>query len=149
MVDSAMDASANFDALASTASDLLGGLQQSLGQGTSRGPSPAPKEKEKERQKEEKRHRRPQTLSRVFVIDVSAPSAQKGVVRAVCESLRKGLYGDRKDKANDDAGSDANEGEEEEDVIGKGERIAIVTVSESVGFWNLSVCCCFLRRSHC
>lgn len=117
------------DALASTASDLLGGLQSSLGQtptGT-RGPSPAPgyREKEKERKKEEARLRRPRPMGRVFVIDVSGPSVHRGIVREVCQGIRQSLYGTGQD--------------EDEQVIGPDERIAIVTVAETVGFWNLSV----------
>jgi protein transport protein SEC24 len=89
------------------------------------------------RDKEEgkKRLRRPMPLSRVFVIDVSGPSAQRGVVGEVCEALRRGLYGKRKEEGT----SDDENGEEEEETIGKGEKIAIVTVAETVGFWNLSV----------
>lgn len=142
MLDSAIDSSAaNLahagDALASTAADLLGGLQSSLGHTPtpSRGPSPAPgyKEREKERKKEERRLRRPTAMGRVFVIDVSGPSVGRGVVREVCEGIRRAVYGTkRKDEVNEDEGED-------EDTIGKGERVAIVTVAESVGFWNLSV----------
>lgn len=130
LLDSAMDASAAnlssaTDALSSTAADLLGGLQQSFGQTPTRGPSPAPgyKEREKERKREEMRLRRPQPLGRVFVLDVCNGSVQRGVVREVCEGIRKALYG---------------VGEDDE-TIGKCERIAIVTVAETVGFWNLSV----------
>lgn len=133
-VDSAIESGANFDALTSTASDLLGGLQQSLGQ-TSRGPSPGPgREREKEKARE-KRLRKPAGLGRVFVIDVSYPSTQRGVVREACEAIRRGLYGNKTEQTNGDS-----EGQEDEDEVGlgKGERVAIVTVAESVGFWNLS-----------
>jgi protein transport protein SEC24 len=120
---SAANLSAASDALSSTASDLLGGLQSSLGTTPSqtRGPSPAPN---KDREKELRKLRRPRPLGRVFIIDVSGPSVQRGVVREVCEGLRKALYG-----------QDA----EDDDVIGSEERIAIVTVAENIGFWNLSV----------
>jgi protein transport protein SEC24 len=122
---SAANLSSATDALSSTAADLLGGLQQSFGQTPTRGPSPAPgyKEREKERKREEMRLRRPQPLGRVFVLDVCNGSVQRGVVREVCEGIRKALYG---------------VGEDDE-TIGKCERIAIVTVAETVGFWNLSV----------
>jgi len=142
LLDAAIDSSAaNIasagDALASTAADLLGGLQNSLGQTptTTRGPSPAPgyKEREKERKREERRLRRPTGMGRVFVIDVSGPSVARGVVREVCEGIRRVLYGSKKkDEPNGDDG-------EEEETIGKSERVAIVTVAETVGFWNLSV----------
>jgi protein transport protein SEC24 len=123
------------DALASTASDLLGGLQTSLGQTptNTRGPSPAPgyREKEKERKKEERRLRRSRPMGRVFVIDVSGPSVHRGIVKEVCEGIRRSLYGSKRKE-------DESE-EQDEDVIGPEERIAIVTVAETVGFWNLSV----------
>lgn len=148
MLDAADDSSAaNLaaagDALTSTATDLLGGLQQSLGQTptSTRGPSPAPgyREKEKERKKEEKRLRKPRPLGRVFVIDVSGPSLHRGVVREVCEGIRRALYGSKR-KAEKQSEDESNGDEEpEEDVIGAAERIAIVTVADTVGFWNLSV----------
>lgn len=138
---SAANLAAAGDALSSTASDLLGGLQSSLGQtpaGT-RGPSPAPgyREKEKERKKEEKRLRKPRPLGRVFVIDVSGPSVHRGIVREVCEGIRRALYGS-KPKTEQNGESDANE-DVDEDTLGADERIAIVTVAETIGFWNLSV----------
>lgn len=144
---SAANIAAASDALSSTASDLLGGLQSSLGQTptSTRGPSPVPgyREKEKERKKEEKRLRKPRPLGRVFVIDVSGPSVQRGVVREVCEGIRRALYGSKR-KAEQDASEtreDEKNGDEEpeEDVIGSDERIAIVTVADTIGFWNLSV----------
>lgn len=148
MLDAAHDSSAaNLaaagDALSSTATDLLGGLQQSLGQTptNTRGPSPAPgyREKEKERKKEERRLRKPRPLGRVFVIDVSGPSLHRGVVREVCEGIRRALYG-TKPKVEKESEDESNGDEEpEEDVIGPDERIAIVTVAETIGFWNLSV----------
>ncbi len=74
-------------------------------------------------------------MGRVFVIDVTGPSVGRGVVREVCEGIRRALYGmKRKEEVN----GEGEEGEEEE-IIGKGERVAIVTVAETVGFWNLSV----------
>ncbi len=57
-----------------------------------------------ERKREEKRLRRPQPLSRVFVIDVSAGSVARGVVREVCEGIRKALYGEKKEKRREDGG---------------------------------------------
>ena len=142
LLDAAIDSSAaNLasagDALASTAADLLGGLQSSLGQTptSTRGPSPVPgyKEREKERKREERRLRRPTGMGRVFVIDVSESSVTRGVVREVCEGIRRVLYGSKsKDEVN---GEDA----EEEETIGKDERVAVITVAETVGFWNLSV----------
>lgn len=136
VTDSGPNISSAAESLTTTASDLLGGLTASLGQtpaGT-RGNSPVPgyKEREAERIKEEKRLRRPGTLSRVFVIDVSEGAVQRGVLRYVCEGIRRGLYGSKR------AGEEA-EGDEDEEVVSAGERIAIVTVAESVGFWNLSV----------
>lgn len=145
---SAANLAAASDALQSTATDLLGGLQSSLGQtpASTRGPSPAPgyREREKERKKEEKRLRKPRPLGRVFVIDVSGPSVQRGVVREVCEGIRRALYGSKRKTENGhegdrDGNGDAETEEPEEDVIGADERIAIVTVAETIGFWNLSV----------
>lgn len=136
----ANESSLGVDALASTATDLLSGLQSSLGQApTPRGPSPVPgyKERERERKREEKRLRRPQPLSRVFVIDVSAGSVARGVVREVCEGIRKALYGEKKEKRNEDGG-DVEE-EEADEGVGRGEKVAFMTVAETVGFWNLSV----------
>lgn len=139
LLDTAIDASAaNLDALATTASDLLGGLQQSLGQGPSRGPSPAP-HKDKDKRKPEPRLRRPQGMARVFVIDVSAPSLARGVVKEVCEGIRLGLYGSKR-KGDETTVENGEPGDgEEEEVIGKEERVAVMTVAETVGFWNLSV----------
>jgi len=139
---SAANLAAASDALTSTASDLLGGLQQSLGQtpvGT-RGPSPAPgyREREKERKKEEKRLRKPRPLGRVFVIDVSGPSVHRGIVREVCEGIRRALYGSRT-KSEQVAETEGESEEVDEDTLGADERIAIVTVAETIGFWNLSV----------
>lgn len=143
---SAANLAAASDALSSTATDLLGGLQSSLGQTptSTRGPSPAPgyREKEKERKKEEKRLRKPRPLGRVFVIDVSGPSLHRGVVREVCEGIRRALYGSKRksEGASSENDDDENGDEEpEEDIIGSDERIAIVTVAETIGFWNLSV----------
>ena len=77
-------------------------------------------------------------LGRVFVIDVSGPSVARGVVQEVCEGIRRAVYGSkRREEVNGENGEDG-EGVEEE-MIGKGERVAIVTVAETVGFWNLSV----------
>ncbi|WRT70883.1 uncharacterized protein IL334_007882 [Kwoniella shivajii] len=144
LMDVAVDAgNSATDAISSTASDLLGGLQASLGgqnDALNRGPSPAPnyREKEKERKKEAAKYRRPNGMGRVFIIDISAPSADRGIVREVCEGIRKSLYGSGtipKDTSN----QDSQEAEEEEEIIiGKGERIAIVSCAETVGFWNLS-----------
>lgn len=139
---SAANLAAAGDALTSTASDLLGGLQQSLGQtpvGT-RGPSPAPgyREREKERKKEEKRLRKPRPLGRVFVIDVSGPSVHRGIVREVCEGIRRALYGSKTKIEQENESEDQAE-EVDEDTLGADERIAIVTVAETIGFWNLSV----------
>ena len=142
LLESATDASAaNLasagDALATTAADLLGGLQTSLGQQPSRGPSPHPGHKGKEK-KREPPMRRPQPLGRVFVIDVSATSVKNGVVREACDAIRRALYGSkRKEMANGDS-SDGTE-DAEEMTIGEGEMIAIISVAESAGFWNLSV----------
>lgn len=129
LIDSVLDSSsANLagagDALATTGADLLGALQNSLGQTPTRGSTPQPasfKEREKERKKEERRLRKPVPLGRVFIIDVSAPCAGRGIVREVCEAVKQALYGD------------------EENSLGPGERIAIMTVAETVGFWNLAV----------
>jgi protein transport protein SEC24 len=99
---------------------------------------PGYREKEKERKKEEKRLRKPRPLGRVFVIDVSGPSVHRGIVREVCEGIRRALYGSKsKPEENDESRTDSEE--VEEDTIGSDERIAIVTVAETVGFWNLSV----------
>ena len=139
LIDTAIDNTS--DAITSTASDLLSGLQSSLGQEKSRASTPQPnaREREKERKKEEKRLRKPQGLGRVFVIDVSSGSVGRGILSEICEGIRRAVYGDKK-QAED--GDDA----EEEDVgLGKGERIAIMTVAESIGFWNLSVSA--MRRS--
>ena len=132
LIDSAVDQTA--DAISSTASDLLSGLQTSLGQGASRAPSPAPghREREKERKLLEKKTRRPMPMGRVFVIDVSAPSVGRGIVKEVCEGIRKAVFGN---KSKEDGGED----DEEDDGIGPGERIGIMTVAETIGFWNLSV----------
>lgn len=144
-LDSVLDASdagpniaSAAESLTSTASDLLGGLTASLGPtpvGT-RGNSPQPshKEKEKERKKEEKRLRRPAPISRVFVLDVSDGAVKRGILRYICEGIRRGLYGAKRKSEGE-----AEEGEEEEETITGGERVAIVTVAQTVGFWNLSV----------
>ena len=145
MLENAVDNTA--DALASTAQDLLSGLQSAVGD-KSRGPSPMPsvREKEKERAKKEKRLRRPAGLGRVFVLDVSNGSVARGVLREVCEGIRTAIYGKRRDTNGD--GTNGQEGEEdEEDGLGAGEKIAIVTVAESVGFWNLSVCRLLKRQA--
>lgn len=116
------------DALATTGQDLLGALQSSLGQTPTRGPTPTPSHNSKNQNQDRRRLRRPMPLGRVFVIDVSAPSVQKGIVREVCEGIRKALYGETKE---------GEEGNEDEEVIGKGERVAFVTVGQTVGFWNI------------
>lgn len=66
----------------------------------------------------------PRPMGRVFVIDVSGPSVHGGIVHEACEGIRRSLYGN---------------GTEDEEVLGTGEKIAIVTVAETIGFWNLSV----------
>lgn len=121
------------DALATTGADLLGALQSSLGQGhtPSRGNTPQPGHKHKP--KHEERLRRPVPLGRVFIIDVSAPSAGRTIVREVCEGIRKSLYGEKKE-----ADGEAEDAEEDEVLIGKGERVAFVTAGQTVGFWNIS-----------
>lgn len=115
------------DALASTGADLLGALQSSLGQTPSRGNTPQPGHRKKSMQ-EGRRLRRPVPLGRVFIIDVSAGSAQRGIVRSICEGIHSALYGQKQEGEED----------EDEDVIGQGERVAFVTVGQSVGFWSLS-----------
>nr|XP_019007763.1 protein transporter SEC24 [Kwoniella pini CBS 10737]OCF46544.1 protein transporter SEC24 [Kwoniella pini CBS 10737] len=127
------------DAISSTAADLLGGLQASLGQDqhNNRGPSPALSAKEKA--KELKKYRKPHGIGRVFIIDVSSSSAQRGIVREVCEGIKKALYGNKSQKNGTEANGQGAEDEEEEEItIGKGERVGIISVAEHVGFWNLS-----------
>ncbi|KAK4685909.1 protein transport protein SEC24, partial [Tremellales sp. Uapishka_1] len=136
LIDSVLDTSSSNlanagDALATTGADLLGALQSSLGQTPTRNTTPVPgyKEKEKERRKEERRLRKPVGLSRVLIIDISSGSAARGVVRTVCETIKNGLYGTK---------TEGEEGEEDEEKIGRGERVGFITVGETVGFWNLS-----------
>ncbi|WWC65029.1 uncharacterized protein I303_107643 [Kwoniella dejecticola CBS 10117] len=126
------------DAISSTAADLLGGLQASLGQEQHniRGPSPGLTAKEKA--KELKKYRKPRGIGRVFVIDVSSSSAQRGIVREVCEGIKKALYGSKSPKQSNGDEGEQDQEEEEEITIGRGERIGIVSVAEHVGFWNLS-----------
>lgn len=124
--ESAATIAAAGDALATTGADLLGALQSSLGQTPVRGSTPQPGHREKLKE-EQRRQRRPQPLGRVFVIDVSANSSQRFIVREVCEAIRRALYGEKKEN-----------GEEDEEVIGKGERVAFITVGQTVGFWNLA-----------
>ncbi|EIW66261.1 hypothetical protein TREMEDRAFT_35099 [Tremella mesenterica DSM 1558] len=136
LLDTAVDNSAaNLasagDALATTAVDLLGGLQNSLGQSALRQPSPAHGHKKKGA--DERSVRRPRPLGRVFVVDVTGPSAQNGVVREVCDGIRRALYGQRRSED-----SNGDETEADEGVIGDEEQVAIVSFAESVGFWNLS-----------
>ncbi|ORX40834.1 hypothetical protein BD324DRAFT_678254 [Kockovaella imperatae] len=135
LLDSVTDTTT--DALSSTASDLFTGLQASLGQGTSRGPTPTPgnRDREKEKKKDKRRVRKPAPISRVFVIDVSGPSIGRGIVREVCEGIRRAIYGSSKPEG---INGGAEEQEEDEDIMARGERVAIVTVAETVGFWNLS-----------
>jgi protein transport protein SEC24 len=75
----------------------------------------------------------------VFVIDVSGPSVHRGIVREVCEGIRKALYGSKR-STEQEAGTEIENEDPDEDTIGADERIAIVTVAETIGFWNLSVC---------
>ncbi|WVO12699.1 hypothetical protein L204_100307 [Cryptococcus depauperatus] len=121
------------DVLTSTAQDLLGGLQASLGQ--SQGPHiPSAKEqidKEKQKQKERKRHRQPTSLSRIFVLDVSVSGGEKGVVREVCEGIRRAIYGVKER-------SQEEQSEQEEIVMGDGQKVGFVSVGEAVSFWNLA-----------
>lgn len=138
LLDSAIDNTS--DAITSTASDLLSGLQSSLGQEKSRASTPQPnaREREKERKKEEKRLRKPQGLGRVFVIDVSSGSVGRGILAEICEGIRSAVYGDTKREGEGE--TEGSEDAEHEDVgLGRGERIAIMTVAETIGFWNLSV----------
>ena len=72
------------------------------------------------------------------MIDVSGPSVHRGIVREVCEGIRRALYGS-KSKVEQDAETEGESEEVDEDAIGADERIAIVTVAETIGFWNLSV----------
>lgn len=74
----------------------------------------------------------------MFVIDVSEGSVRRGIIKYVCEGIRRGLYGSKR-KVEGEADWEGVEGEEEEEVIAEGERVAIITVGETVGFWNLSV----------
>ncbi|OXM76086.1 protein transporter SEC24 [Cryptococcus neoformans Bt63] len=115
------------DALASTAHDLLGGLQASLGQSQPHIPTgKEQREKEREKEKERKKFRKPTALSRVFVLDVSAHAGESGVARQVCEGIRKAIYGSKES------------GNEEEELLEEGQRIGFVSVGETVSFWNLS-----------
>ncbi|TXT05981.1 hypothetical protein VHUM_03742 [Vanrija humicola] len=121
------------DALATTGADLLGALQSSLGQTPVRGNTPAPGHKGAAAHKEDRRLRRPAPLGRVFILDVSASTVQRGVVRTVCEGIRKALFGSKP------AGAEETEGDDvDEEVIGAGERVGFVTVGDGVGFWNVS-----------
>lgn len=65
------------------------------------------------------------------------------MVREVCEAVRKAIYGSKRlaeVKAKEESADDEGEAEEEEEeTIGANERVGIVTVAETVGFWNLSV----------
>lgn len=137
-------ASASGDALTSTATDLLHGLQSSLGASpaVTRGPSPAPgyKEREVARKEEERTTRKPVGMGRVFVLDVSSGCVNRRILREVCEGIRRGLYGSKRKQELADGEAEGDEGEEE-DTIGPGERVGIVTIGETVGFWNLTVGC--------
>lgn len=120
------------DALATTGSDLLGALQTSLGQTPTRGPTPTPSHKERLKRENAQKQRRPAPLGRVFVLDVSVPAVQRGIVREVCEGIRRALYGEKKE-------DEEKEGEEDDEpLIGKGERVAFITVGAGVGFWNIA-----------
>ena len=56
----------------------------------------------------------------------------------MCEGIRTAIYGSP--KANGITGDgDGEENEEDEGALGPGERVGIVTVAETIGFWNLSV----------
>ena len=134
------DLSKAAESLTHTATDLLGNLTGAT-PAVSRNPSPIPTYKEKQALAEqEKKHRKPGGMGRVFVLDVSAGAVARGVLREVCEAVRRGLYGSRRPGEGDgQAGENGTEEETEEEIIGENERVGIVTVGESVGFWNLSV----------
>jgi protein transport protein SEC24 len=83
----------------------------------------------------QRRYRRPVPLGRVFVLDVSTPAVQRGIVREVCEAIRRGIYGEKKEKEGE--GEDEDD-DDDEPLIGKGERVAFITVGQYVGFWNLA-----------
>jgi protein transport protein SEC24 len=134
------DLSKAAESLSHTASDLLGNLTGAT-PAVSRNPSPVPTYKERQANaEEEKKLRRPQGMGRVFVIDVSQGAVQRGVVREVCEGIRKAIYGTKRlADLKEREGESSTEEDEDEEVIGDNQRVAIVTVAESVGFWNLSV----------
>jgi protein transport protein SEC24 len=73
--------------------------------------------------------RKPRPLGRVFVIDVSGPSVHRGIVREVCEGIRRALYGS-KAKSEQDRETEGEVEEVDEDTLGADERIAIVTVAD-------------------
>lgn len=151
-LDAGPDLSKAAESLTNTASDLLGGLTGASPAGT-RGPTPSPApsvggggtQKEKlARLEEERKLRRPQGMGRVFVFDVSTAAVQRGVLREACEAIRRAVYGSKRlAEVQAEKRTEGEDGqgleEEEEDVMGRGERVAVMTVAETVGFWNLSV----------
>lgn len=123
------DLSKAAESISHTATDLLGNLTGAT-PAVSRNPSPVPTYKEKQAQAEEdKKLRRPQGIGRVFVIDASSGAVQRGVVREVCEGIRRALYGSKRagekpqngraDANEDVSKKDGEEEEEEEETIGE------------------------------
>lgn len=86
---------------------------------------------------EDENTRRPVPIARVFAIDVSWSAIKGGVVREVCQGIKKALYGKEKEQADEQNGEDG-ENQDEAWRVPEG-RIGIVTFDRAVHFYNLSV----------
>jgi protein transport protein SEC24 len=90
--------------------------------------------------------RRPVPISRVFVIDVSWSAVKGGIVREVCEGIKRALYGDSSDGNLEQINSEEGEQGEEEWRTPEG-RVGIITFDRAVHYYNLSVSSTGFARS--
>ena len=82
--------------------------------------------------------RRPGSIARVFMVDVSWSAVKGGIVREVCQGIKEAIYGKSKDEALGRLNGEEEVEGEEEWKIPEG-RIGIVTFDRAVHYYNLSV----------
>jgi protein transport protein SEC24 len=108
--------------------DLLASLNDAVVATT--GHIPTEKEKtqrQREKQREDQQLRRPQSIGRVFAVDVSWSAGKTGIISEVCKSIKTMLYGD----------TPVSQGQTSQPPPTG--RVAIMTYDRSLHFYDLSV----------
>jgi len=138
--------------LSNVGSDLLGALNDAVGgvaessgaREVLTGGSSTPRstkmgdKKKKETNAGDVNARRPASIARVFMVDVSWSAVKGGIVREVCQGIKEAIYGKSEDGALAQSNGEDGEDGQEEWKVPEG-RVGIVTFDRAVHYYNLSV----------